>query len=176
MARGQSAHSTTVTEETVSPRSSVMSSATRWCLGVLVLGLALAMAAVPAAADTGEHVAISVHASADDGVLHIRGTATVPDGALIIYAAYRAGDPKSRARGYARVADQAFAADVDVSHWPPGMVHVDAHFQVLLPGRTQPDKIVARYGVRGERMTGKDVVQGGDSFRAAVASTVVTLR
>lgn len=132
-------------------------------LGLVGSDGSLAAAEVP--------VAISVWAKVEGEILRIRGTATVPDGAWIAYAAYRVAEPQMRATGYARVEAGRFAAQVNVAHWPPGEIAVDAHFQMLVPGRTQPDAAAARYGPKGERMTGDDVVEGGASYRAAVAST-----
>jgi hypothetical protein len=43
--------------------------------------------------------------------------------------------------------------------------------RVRLPEREQPAAVITLYGPNGERMTGEDVVEGGDSFHAAVAST-----
>lgn len=118
-------------------------------------------------------VAISVRAVVEDDTLHIRGSATVPDGAWIIYAAYRLEEPQRRVTGYAQVEDEQFAAQIAASRWPAGKISVDAHFQVMLPARKQPDSVIDRFGPNGERMTGKDVVEGGGSFRAAIASTSV---
>lgn len=125
-----------------------------------------------AAADAS--VAISVHADVESGTLRVRGTATVPDGAWIMYAAYRAAAPQTRATGYTQVDDEEFAAQLDVSSWPTGELAVDVHFQMLLPGRRQPDPVVARFGPNGERMIGENVIEGGMDFRAAIASTRAT--
>lgn len=142
---------------------------TRTFLVVIGLGFAWTVQAQPA----GAPVAISVHAELDSDMLYIRGNATVPDGAWIIYAAYRVAEPQRRATGYAQVRDQRFTARADVSGWPPGDIAVDAHFQMGLPEREQPDAVVARFGRNGERMRGDDVVQGGSGFRAAITSTTI---
>jgi hypothetical protein len=118
-------------------------------------------------------VAISVRASTQGAMLQIHGNATVPDGAWIIYAAYSNSEPQTRITGYARVEKGQFAAQTNISSWPPGKIKVDAHFQVPLPERKQPDAVVVRFGRNGERMTGKSVVEGGGAFRAAIASTTV---
>lgn len=141
---------------------------------LLALAVGFGLVAGRAAAADKVPVTISVRASLQGDSLRIRGTATVPDGAWIIYAAYRPDAPRTRATGYARVAHRRWAADVDVAGWPPGRIAVDAHFQILLPRRKQPAAVIARYGPRGARMTGPDVVAGGAGFRAAVASTAVT--
>lgn len=141
---------------------------------LLALALGPGLVAGHAAAAEKVPVTISVRASLQGNSLRIRGTATVPDDAWIIYAAYRHDAPRTRVTGYARVAHRRWAADVDVAGWPPGRIAVDAHFQILLPGRRQPAAVVARYGHNGERMTGPDVVVGGAGFRAAVASSAVT--
>ncbi len=74
--------------------------------------------------------------------------------------------------GYARVAGHGYAAALDIAGWPPGDIVVDAHFQMMLPDRSQPAALQALYGASGERMTGPGVVEGGGGFRAAIASTV----
>lgn len=121
-------------------------------------------------------VTMSVHATLTEGTLRIDGKANVPDGAWIIYAAYRAADSMTRVKGYVRVKNGRFTARADVSSWPPGKIVVDADFQVVLPKRTQPRVVVERYGPKGERMAGADVVVGGDSYRTAVSSTSVLKR
>jgi hypothetical protein len=139
------------------------------CLAAAAIGTA----AVETSAAERHHVTISVQATLYGDMLRIRGTATVPDGALIIYAAYLAKAPRTRMVGFARVSGQRYAAEVDVSRWPAGKIAVDAHFQIRLPGRKQPADVIARYGANGERMTGPKVVHGGLGFRAAVVSTSV---
>ncbi|MGH7076129.1 MAG: hypothetical protein ACREFD_18315 [Stellaceae bacterium] len=118
-------------------------------------------------------VAISVRAKIEGQTLHIFGKANVPNGAWIIYAAYRTAPPRARATGYAQVRDDRFAAHLNVANWLPGPIKVDVNFQVLLPTRKQPAIVTTRFGKLGERMTGSDVVKGGGTFRAAVASTTV---
>jgi hypothetical protein len=151
----------------------------RGCRAVwLALGVLLAAPPVRAADGVGgpAPVTLSLRASEEAGVLTIQGEATVPDGAWIIYAAYRMDDPRTRATGYAQVEGQRFAAREDIAGWPAGPVRVDAHFQMMLPDRRQPPGVVAVYGPHGERMEGRQVVEGGESFRAAVASTTLRIR
>jgi hypothetical protein len=140
-------------------------------VGILLLTMSVSLAGLtlwhPAHAAP---VSIAVHASVEGQTLRIRGTATVPDGAWIIYAAYRTSKPAMRDKGYAQVRDNRFTAAVDISRWPPGTITVDANFQTLLPSRQQPRVVIERFGAQGSRMTGDDVVKGGGSFRAAVAS------
>jgi hypothetical protein len=38
----------------------------------------------------------------------------------------------------------------------------------MLPEREQPAIVFQKYGAKGERMTGKTVVQEGEAYRAAV--------
>jgi hypothetical protein len=140
---------------------------------VLAVFAGLAPAATGAAAADTVPVQFTIHAALTDGKVRLTGTATVPDGAWIIYVVYRADAPLTRSRNFARVEDGRYAAAVDVSAWPPGKIAIDAHFQILLPGRKQPDAVVARYGPNGERMVGPTVVKGGEGFRAAVVSTSV---
>tara|TARA_B100000609_G_C16988966_1_gene317710 strand:+ start:161 stop:529 length:369 start_codon:yes stop_codon:yes gene_type:complete len=121
-------------------------------------------------------VAISVPAEIEGGVLYMRGRATVPNGAWVIYAAYRAAETERRVMGYVRAKDQRFTAPVGISRWPPGEIRVDAHFQVSLLSREQPDTVIARFGRDGERMSGKDIVEGGGDFQAAVASAKAVKR
>lgn len=145
-------------------------------LGALVLVAALCAAGTGHVLADGAAVEISVRAAVEGETLNLRGRATVPDGAWITYAAYHAEKPQTRVTGYARVADGRFSARADVSGWPPGEIAVDAHFQILLPGREQPEAVVELFGEKGERMTGADVVEGGAGYRSAVASARVTKR
>ncbi|MCT9000300.1 hypothetical protein [Chelativorans intermedius] len=118
-------------------------------------------------------VAISVQAAIEGERLRISGRASVPDGAWIIYAVYRPATPQRRTTGYAQIDDGRFSAKIDVSDWPPGEIAVDTHFQLLMPHRVQPDGVIDRFGPNGERMIGDSVVEGGNAFRAAIASTTV---
>ncbi|MBI1181240.1 MAG: hypothetical protein GC201_11835 [Alphaproteobacteria bacterium] len=143
----------------------------RICGVALAACLLLAACSRSGAADTA--VAIAVDAVLSGDTLSIDGKATVPDGAWIVYAAYRVETPQTRETGYARVADGRFSATADVSGWPAGAIQVDAHFQTMLPAKRQPPAVIERYGESGERMTGPSVVEGGESFRAAIASATV---
>lgn len=118
-------------------------------------------------------VSLTLDTAIEGDALQISGDATVPDGALMVYAAYSREDRQHRATGYAEVRDARYSARVDVAGWPAGGIAVDAHFQIMLPGREQPDAVVARYGPSGENMTGEQVVRGGGGFRAAVVSASV---
>lgn len=141
-------------------------------LVVVVLGIAgTNQAQVAESADAP--VAISVRAEFEGDMLHLGGGASVPDGAWIIYAAYRVAEPQRRVTGYTEIRDERFTAQANVSGWPLGEIAVDAHFQVRLPEREQPEAVITRFGQNGERMRGDDVVQGGGGFRAAIASTTV---
>jgi hypothetical protein len=121
-------------------------------------------------------VRMTLRAALETGKVRLSGTASVPDGAWIIYVVYRKAAPGTRANGFARVRGGRYAAVVDVRGWPPGRIAVDAHFQILLPGRRQPAAVIERFGRMGERMTGPTVVKGGAGFRAAVVSASVTKR
>jgi hypothetical protein len=147
-----------------------------WFFRAFLVVLALGVAGGNPALSASASVAISVHAEIIDDVLHIQGNATVPNGAWIIYAAYRVAEPQRRVTGYAEVKAEQFAAQAYVSGWPPGEIAVDAHFQMRLPEREQPAAIIALFGRNGELMRGDNVVQGGGAFRAAIASTKVTKR
>lgn len=138
-------------------------------LRTVLIVLSLVPAGAGRAADAP--VTIAVHARVDGETLRIRGEATVPDDAWITFAAYSVAAPRMRSTGYTRVRDGRFAAEAGITNWPPGEIAVDAHFQMLLPGHAQPDAAVTRFGRRGEHMVGENVVQGGDSYRFAVAST-----
>lgn len=141
---------------------------------VLAVAACLSLAALrPSLAASPPPVSISLQAELSGSELYISGHASVPDGAWIIYGAYRPASPQLRATGYARVRQQSFSARVDVGNWPSGRINVDANFQIVLPKRHQPRAVIALYGAQGQRMTGRDVVRGGASFRAAVASTAV---
>lgn len=130
-----------------------------------------ATAAAPAADEVP--IDFTVRADLSGDTLSVHGKATVPDGAFVIYAVYRKAPPLSRVRGYARVKDHRYAAKVDVAGWPSGEISVDAHFQTMLPERTQPAAVTDLFGEKGQRMTGHQVVQEGLGYRAAVASTSV---
>ena len=119
------------------------------------------------------HVVINVRGEIEGETLRIIGTATVPDSAWVAYVAYYAAGPKRRAMGSALVKDGQFTAEADLSDWPPGKIVIDANFQMLIPGRVQSDAVIQRYGPRGERMTGDDVINTGAAYRAAVTSTTV---
>lgn len=141
------------------------------------LGVAVALAVLGCSSGgSSVPVTIAVHADMAGDILRIHGNATVPDGAWIIYAAYRPTGPDRRAKGYVRVKDGRFAAEVNTAGWPRGPIRIDADFQIFLPERTQPAAVVARYGQNGERMSGADVVQGGGAFRAAVSSATIIKR
>lgn len=145
---------------------------TRLIHAFLAALLLLAISCVPALSADAP-VAISVHAAIKDGLLRIHGSATVPDGAWIIFAAYRVADPQRRITGYAKIKDEQFTARTDVSNWPAGAIAVDANFQMRMRKHEQPAAVIARFGRNGEYMRGEEVVQGGGAFRAAIASTRV---
>lgn len=141
---------------------------------MLILVMSVGVAGlVPLPPASAVPVLISVRARIENHAVHIEGRATVPDDAWIIYAVYRRAKPELHVSGYAQVRRDRFTAVVDISKWPSGKIDVDANFQLLLPAREQPGAVIQRFGVNGKRMTGKDVVKGGGSFRAAVASTTV---
>lgn len=125
-------------------------------------------------APAAEPVELGIEAEVAGDTLEVEGTANVPDGALVVYAAYHAADPRIRARGIAEVTDGRYAATIHIADWPSGKIEVAAHFQMLLPGRSQPQAVLARYGPKGERMTGAKVVTGGDGSHVAVASATAT--
>ena len=123
--------------------------------------------------DDPGHVDINVRGEIARERLRIIGTATVPDGAWVAYVAYSAADPKRRTVGMALVTDGQFSATADLSNFAAGQIVIDTNFQMLIPGRAQPGVVIQRYGPRGERMTGANVVVSGAAHRVAVASTTV---
>lgn len=139
-------------------------------LGAAVLATGFAL---PASAEDDVPLTLTVSADLHGNRLTVSGRATVPDGAFVIYGIYRTSPPERRVVGYARVGNERYAADADVSAWPSGEIAVDVHFQTLMPGETQPDAVLERFGEKGQRMTGHQVVQGGEGYRAAVVSTAV---
>ncbi|MFC3230564.1 hypothetical protein ACFOGJ_25170 [Marinibaculum pumilum] len=146
-------------------------------IGIAAAAALLLLVGTGIAPAADSRVDIAVEAMADGNGLAVSGSATVPDGAWIVFAARRLAPPLRRVRGAARASGGHYAGSLDISGWPAGTVAVDAHFQVLLPGDLrQPPEVIARYGANGERMTGPSVVEGGGGFRAAIASTGAELR
>ena len=145
----------------------------RAILSCLILLFVTAFSEGVASDDDPGHVDINVRGEIARERLRIIGTATVPDGAWVAYVAYSAADPKRRTVGMALVTNGQFSATADLSNFAAGQIVIDTNFQMLVPGRAQPGVVIQRYGPRGERMTGANVVVLGAAHRVAVASTTV---
>lgn len=119
----------------------------------------------------------------DPGVVAVTGTATVPDGAHVNWVLTPAStpttcpvdvapedDPCNVPYGTATVADQRFQFRVDGV--APGEAELFVGFDPL--SAPQPESVAARYGARGQRMTGAQVIDYGDGlFRAQLIQTVI---
>lgn len=117
--------------------------------------------------DDAAGVALTAEASREAGVLAVAGQATVPDGALVSWQVTHALHPSFREDGTAEVAGGRFTVTLDTSGWPPGELEVWLGFQTVpATGARQPDAVIARYGHKGERMVGDQVVDAGVLRRA----------
>lgn len=117
--------------------------------------------------DDAAGVALDAEARREAGVLTVAGQATVPDGALVSWQVAHALHPSFREDGTAEVAGGRFTVTLDTSGWPPGALEVWLGFQTVpATGARQPEVVIARYGHKGERMTGDQVVNAGVLRRA----------
>lgn len=84
----------------------------------------------------------------------IEGTTNLPDGALLEWdLEARNGETK---HGPMKVKGGKFTSTVTVNEWRPGRVEVWVGFNTLIKG--QPPEVVQRYGARGERLTGPNII------------------
>lgn len=135
----------------------------------LSAGMLFATFATLAHADMpGVPVTLSGHSFIDGNELYISGETSAPDGAWLIFATYSVAEPRVRKTAYMLVKNGHFSEQVNIYGWPSGEIETDIHFQTMLPEREQPAIVLQKYGAKGERMTGKVVVQEGESYRAAV--------
>ncbi len=91
--------------------------------------------------------------------LTVSGTATVPDGALVVYKV-TSPDGNEVHEGGAKVMDGKFSFDVDTSVMPKGDIQVWLAFQMTSMRRfdaEQPREIIELYGQMGEKMAGNTV-------------------
>lgn len=134
---------------------------------MLIAGTAILASA--AHAETSDvPVTLSGYSAIDGDDLIITGETSAPDGTWLIFATYSVETPRIRKRSYMLVKNGRFSARVNIYGWPSGEIETDIHFQTMLPEREQPAIVFRKYGTKGERMTGKTVVQEGESYRAAV--------
>lgn len=99
--------------------------------------------------------------------LRVDGRATVPDGAMMSWQVTHALHPSFCEDGVAEVTDGRFTFTVDTGEWPHGDVEVWVAFQTVpMTGASQPDAVIARYGRKGEHITGDQVVDAGVLRRA----------
>lgn len=117
--------------------------------------------------DDSTGVALDAAARRDAGALVVDGRATVPDGALVSWQVTHALHPSFREDGAAEVTGGRFTVTLDTSGWPPGELEVWLGFQTVpATGARQPDAVIARFGHKGERMAGDQVVDAGVLRRA----------
>lgn len=140
---------------------------TGYAAALLMAGLAI-LASTAHAETPGVPVTLSGYSAIDGDDLTIAGETSAPDGAWLIFATYSVETPRIRKRSYMLVKNGRFSARVNIHGWPSGEIETDIHFQTMLPEREQPAIVFRKYGAKGERMTGKTVVQQGESYRAAV--------
>lgn len=135
-------------------------------LGMVAAGAALAMTVGCAGEPTT--VALEMNARLEGNSLLIDGTTDLPDGALLVYEVRheRYGhDPETPldmifTEGSLAVAGGNFAATVDLALFDPGELQVWVAFQIKLPRNgEQPSDIRARFGDRGERLSGPNVTE-----------------
>ena len=106
----------------------------------------------PAAMEaTGDAVELTlVESAVQDGRLQLRGTTSLPDGALVSYV----------------VEHEGFSQALDVDGWPSGHATARLSFSMRPEhGGEQPLAVAERFGAQGERLEGPDVVQFGDTRR-----------
>lgn len=130
-------------------------------------------------------VDITLTATLSGTQVSLEGTATVPDGARLLYDMRHPSltDPtvcqtagrSCYAVGTALVEEGRWSASVDVAAWPPGEVNVSASFQMVLrvEGEEQSSEIVDLYGEKGERIIGEMVVEGVEETFAIARTTIV---
>ncbi len=140
---------------------------TAYAAALLIAGFAMFVSVAHAEAP-GVPVTLNGYSAIDGDDLTITGETSAPDGAWLIFATYSVETPRIRKRSYMLVKHGRFSAQVNIHGWPTGEIETDIHFQTMLPEREQPAIVFQKYGAKGERMTGKTVVQQGESYRAAV--------
>ena len=92
----------------------------------------------------------------DGRALLVKGTANLPDGAVLDYQVWDEGRAGHAVNGVATVQDGEFNFWTDLSGWPAGEASVNIRFAVGWD-TTQPQNVVDTYGGSGERMTGEQV-------------------
>lgn len=123
--------------------------------------------------DESTRVDLDAEARWEQRALSVEGRATVPDGGVVSWQVTHALHPSFCEDGVAEVADGRFAVTLDASEWPRGGVELWLAFQTVpATGASQPDAVIARYGQKGEHMTGDQVVDVGVLRRAELVVTV----
>jgi hypothetical protein len=116
------------------------------------------------AEQTDTVVALYARGSIEGDVLKVSGTATVPDGALVVFEVgdptlETAGGKPAFAVGEAAVNDESFAFELPIEGWPGEGVIVWVAFQTLLgTDAEQPAEVIELYGEMGEYIKGDVVV------------------
>lgn len=118
-------------------------------------------------------VELDADAHWDDGTLVVVGGATVPDGALVSWEVTHQLHRSFKEHGTAEVEAGAFRFTLDAGTWPAGSVQLWLGFQTVLSSTVQqPQHVTARYGHRGEHLTGEQVVEAGVLRRAEMTLDV----
>ena len=123
---------------------------------------------------------ICLNAQISQGTLIVSGGTSLTDGAIVQVWADDYGTGPNEHWGIdpvnVTVAGGSFGQTFDVSGWGAGTVTVTAFFEI---GAGQPQDVIDRYGVNGERLNGPDVrldLSGSDPAPQAVqVSTDVDL-
>lgn len=122
----------------------------------------------PARAQGRRSVTIRHKASIRGGILHVTGTATVPEGAKIDWKVGRGQLGKGKAlivgSGRAKVRAGRFSFSVDVKQLRGRGAHVWLEF---IPTRSQPADVAGFYGAGGRDMSGPQLLGHGDINSAA---------
>lgn len=123
---------------------------------------------------------LCLDASIFSRTLFVRGSTSLPDGALVQVWATDSGTGYNQSwttdTVSLTVSNGAFSRSFDLSDWGAGTVTAFAQFEI---GPDQPKSLVSRYGADGERLHGPDVKpdysQGDPPPLAAQVSTDVDL-
>ena len=106
------------------------------------------VAEAPAEADSGRDGADFVMESAviADGVLHLQGSGSLPDGALISYEikhdGFDVGDYDGYETGQIELTGGAFTFEMSVEDWPVGQALISLTFEMQPSGDPQPAAVV----------------------------------
>ena len=122
-------------------------------------------AAEPAASASGGADFALDSAVVENGVLHLDGRGTLPDGALISYEikhdGFDVGDYDGYQTGQIELAGGVFTFEMSVDDWPTGLALISLTFEMQPSGDPQPAAVVEAYGENGGTLIGPNVVEFG---------------